>query len=418
MLIGRKLGMTRIFTESGESVPVTVIKASPCFVIDRRTEEKDGYSAYVMGFGEKKEQRVKKPVLGLCKKAGIPPVEVIREFRVNDTSAFDVGEKIPVSLLQKGDKVNVVGFSKGRGFQGVVKRWHFSGGPASHGSTFHRTPGSAGAGTYPGRVLKGKKFPGRMGNDRVTVKNLEVVTLDEEKGLVVVRGAVPGFTNGLVLIKIDNNIDVSARKELAKEKLEKAKVEKEREKVEEKVEEVVTEEKVEEKTEEKAEAKVDKKEDIVEKIKDKTKKAEKKEEKAKKSKVEVSKEKTEEKVEEVVVEEKVEEKVEEAKEKAEEKAEENIEDKEKEETEKKEEKIESVEETKETKDVDVEEKKEEEAEEVKEEAIEAKTETDGKEVKDEPFDAKTEDEDKKVKNEGDEEEKTEEEDQSKEKGDS
>jgi len=388
MLIGRKLGMTRVFTESGESVPVTVIKASPCFVIDRRTEERDGYTAYIMGFGEKKEQRVKKPVLGLCKKAGIPPVEAIREFRVNDTSAFDVGEKVPVSLLQKGDKVNVVGFSKGRGFQGVVKRWHFSGGPASHGSTFHRTPGSAGAGTYPGRVVKGKKFPGRMGNNRVTVKNLEVITLDEEKGLVVVRGAVPGFINGLVLIKIDDNIDVSARKELAKEKLEKAKVEAERKKVE----EVVVEEKAEEKTEETASAKVDKKEKkaAVAAVKGKSKKAKKVEEKA-----EAKEEKIEEKVEEAVEEKKVEEK-------PEEKVEEKVEDKEKEDTEKKEEKIESVEEAEEMKNEDIEEKKEEEAEKVKEEVIEAKTEGD----------------DTGVKNEGEQGDKTEEEDQSKEKGDS
>jgi len=388
MLIGRKLGMTRVFTESGESVPVTVIKASPCFVIDRRTEERDGYTAYIMGFGEKKEQRVKKPVLGLCKKAGIPPVEAIREFRVNDTSAFDVGEKVPVSLLQKGDKVAVVGCSKGRGFQGVVKRWGFAGGPASHGSTFHRTPGSAGAGTYPGRVVKGKKFPGRMGNNRVTVKNLEVITLDEEKGLVVVRGAVPGFINGLVLIKIDDNIDVSARKELAKEKLEKAKVEAERKKVE----EVVVEEKAEEKTEETASAKVDKKEKkaAVAAVKGKSKKAKKVEEKA-----EAKEEKIEEKVEEAVEEKKVEEK-------PEEKVEEKVEDKEKEDTEKKEEKIESVEEAEEMKNEDIEEKKEEEAEKVKEEVIEAKTEGD----------------DTGVKNEGEQGDKTEEEDQSKEKGDS
>ncbi|MBN1694948.1 50S ribosomal protein L3 [candidate division WOR-3 bacterium] len=274
MLIGRKLGMTRVFTESGENIPVTVIKASPCFIIDRRTEERDGYTAYVMGFGEKKEKRVKKPVLGLCKKAGVPPVEVIREFRVKDTSVFDIGEKVPVSVLQKGDKINVVGWSKGRGFQGVVKRWGFKGGPGSHGSTFHRAPGSAGAGTFPGRVLKGKKLPGRMGNDRVTAKNLEVVTLDEENGLIAVKGAVPGFRNGILLIKIGHDVDISARKELAKETAEKRKAEASKEKAEEATPEL--KEKVDETAEEKEKSTTDKKE---KKIKDKTEKTKKQEEK-------------------------------------------------------------------------------------------------------------------------------------------
>ena len=274
MLIGRKLGMTRVFGENGESVPVTVIKASPCFVIDRRTEERDGYTAYVMGFGEKKEKRVKKPVLGLCKKAGISGVEIIREFRTEDTSVFEVGEKIPVSILQSGDKISVVGWSKGRGFQGVVKRWGFSGGPGSHGSRFNRAPGSAGAGTYPGRVLKGKKFPGRMGNERVTVKNLEVVNIDEEKGLILVKGAVPGFRNGLILIKISNDIDIPARKKLAEETAKSAKESKG--KKETKADESA-DEKVEQKKEEKEKTEVEKKE----KSKKKTGEAQKETEEAK-----------------------------------------------------------------------------------------------------------------------------------------
>lgn len=280
--------MTRVFSEEGRSIPVTVIKASPCFVIDRRTEERDGYTAYVMGFGEKKEKRVKKPVLGLCKKAGVPPVEVIREFRMKDTSAFEVGEEVPVSVLQKGDRIDIVGWSKGRGFQGVVKRWGFSGGPGSHGSRFGRAPGSAGAGTYPGRVLKGKKLPGRMGNDRVTAKNLEIVNLDEENGLIVVKGAVPGFRNGLLLIKIVGDIDISARKELAQEK---AKKEKEKPEKKEKAEEKA--EKVEGEKEEKGEATTDKKE---KKTKDKGKKAEDKKEE-KEENVEETKGKVEEKAE-------------------------------------------------------------------------------------------------------------------------
>jgi large subunit ribosomal protein L3 len=289
MLIGKKLGMTRVFSEEGKSIPVTVIKASPCFVIDRRTEERDGYTAYVMGFGEKKEKRVKKPVLGLCKKAGVPPVEVIREFRTEDTSSFEIGEKVPVSVLQKGDRIDVVGWSKGRGFQGVVKRWGFSGGPGSHGSRFGRAPGSAGAGTYPGRVLKGKKFPGRMGNDRVTVRNLEIVNLDEENGLIVVKGAVPGFRNGLLLIKIASDIDITARKELAKDKAKKEKEKPEKkEKIEEKAEKV-EEEKEEEETatdkkeketkDKKAEEEKDKTEEKVEETKEKVEKKEEKTEK-------------------------------------------------------------------------------------------------------------------------------------------
>lgn len=335
--------MTRVFSKEGKSIPVTVIKASPCFVIDRRTEERDGYTAYVMGFGEKKEKRVKKPVLGLCKKAGVPPVEVIREFRAEDTSAFEVGEKVPVSVLQKGDRIDIVGWSKGRGFQGVVKRWGFSGGPGSHGSRFGRAPGSAGAGTYPGRVLKGKKFPGRMGNDRVTVKNLEIVNLDEENGLIVVKGAVPGFRNGLLLIKIGGDIDISARKELAQEKAKKEKEKPERkEKVEEK------EEKVEEEKEEKEEATTDKKE---KKTKDKGEKAEEKKEEPEK-KVEETKEKVEKKAEET------EGKTEEKAKEEDKSAEDNEKDKKAEDKEKKENSEEVKEEVKKEKEESKEEKKE------------------------------------------------------------
>ena len=393
MFIGRKLGMTRIFSEEGKSLPVTVIKASPCFVIDRRTEERDGYTAYVMGFGEEKEKRVKKPVLGLCKKAGVPPVEVIREFRAKDTSAFEVGEKVPISVLQKGDKVDVVGWSKGRGFQGVVKRWGFAGGPGSHGSRFGRAPGSAGAGTYPGRVLKGKKFPGRMGNDRVTVKNLEIVSLDEENGLIVVKGAVPGFKNGLLLIKISSDIDISVRKELAEEKAKEAKEKPKKE--EEKAQEEVTEEKVEEKTEEKAETKVAKKEKEAKQTENKSKEAKKKKEKAEvkeDKKEEKAKDKAEKAKTEEVIEEKVEEKT---KEKAEEKKEE----------------------VKETEDSI--EKTAEEAEEKVNAKTEEKTEESAEEAKEEKEEVKKEEKmEKEAKNEDDKEEKAEKKDKGKEKGDS
>lgn len=246
MLIGRKLGMTRVFTEEGEPIPVTVIKTSPCFVLDKRTKEKDGYEAFVLGFGRKKEKNVKKPILGLCKKAGVSPVEVIKEFRVKDISSFEVGEEVPVSILQKGDRVDVVGWTKGRGFQGVVKRWGFAGGPASRGSRFHRAPGSAGAHTFPARVIKGKRYPGRMGNERVTVKNLEVAILDEENGLLGVKGAVPGARNGIVLVKMKENIDVAERKKMAKEENEKKRKEEKKieakEKEEKKKEEALKEE--------------------------------------------------------------------------------------------------------------------------------------------------------------------------------
>lgn len=201
MLIGRKLGMSRVFKDSGEVIPISIIKASPIYVLDKRTTEKDGYNAYVLGFGSKKEKRVKKPVFGLNKKAGVPPVEVIREFRVKNTSEFEIGSKVPVNVLKEGEIVNITGWSKGRGFQGVIKRWGFSGGPSSHGSRFHRQPGSAGAGTWPGRVIKGKKFPGRMGNERFTIKNVEVVKVDAEKGIVALKGGVPGARGNIILIK-------------------------------------------------------------------------------------------------------------------------------------------------------------------------------------------------------------------------
>ncbi len=193
--------MTRIFKETGEVISISIIKASPVFVLDKRTEDRDGYNAYILGFGNKKKERLKKPVFGLSEKAGVGPVEVIREFRTNDLSEFEIGSEVPVSSLKVGELVNVTGWSKGRGFQGVVKRWGFSGGPSSHGSHFHRQPGSTGAGTYPGRVIKGKKLPGRMGNERITIKNVEVLKIDEEKGLVALKSGVPGSRGNIVLIK-------------------------------------------------------------------------------------------------------------------------------------------------------------------------------------------------------------------------
>jgi len=413
MLIGRKLGMTRIFDDEGRSIPVTVIKASPCFILDRRTEERDGYTAYVTGFGEKKEKRVKKPVLGLCKKAGVPPVEVIREFRVEDTTTFDIGEKVSVSLLQKGDKVGVVGWSKGRGFQGVVKRWGFSGGPASHGSCFGRLPGSAGAGTYPGRVTKGKKFPGRMGNDRITVKNLEVVRLDAEKGLIVVKGSVPGFRTGLVLIKIDKNIDIASRKELAKEQAEKSKAEAAKRKVEEKPKEVKEEGKVEE-----AKAKTDKKEEKAEKSKkaEKVKDASKKEDKEEKTEDKIEKTKEEDKKEKAIeVKAETDEKEEVVEDKEKEDKKEKTEAKEEKEDGKEEKAKEEVEAEKEEEKAEVDEKKEEVVEDKEKEDEKEKAEA--KEEKVEEVKAETDKEEKEEKKEDDSEKKENKEAKSKEKGD-
>lgn len=198
-LVGKKIGMTQVFKEDGSVVPVTLIKAGPNFVVYIRTKEKDGYEAVALGFEEKK--RANKPMMGIFKKAGLPPLKKIVEFKVDDTSKYQLGQRIDVDILKEGEKVDVTGWEKGRGFQGVVKRHGFAGGPKSHGSKFHRIPGSVGATTDPGRVWKGKKLPGRMGNEQVTIKNLEVVKIDKEQGIVAVKGGVPGARNSWVIIK-------------------------------------------------------------------------------------------------------------------------------------------------------------------------------------------------------------------------
>ncbi|RKZ20013.1 50S ribosomal protein L3 [bacterium] len=198
-LVGKKIGMTQVFREDGTVVPVTLIKAGPNFVVYRRTKEKDGYEAVALGFEEAK--RANRPMMGIFKKAGLPPLKKIVEFRVDDSSQFEPGQRIDVDILKEGEKVDVTGWEKGRGFQGVVKRHGFAGGPRSHGSKFHRIPGSVGATTDPGRVWKGKKLPGRMGNERVTIKNLEVVKVDREQGIVAVKGGVPGARNSWVIIR-------------------------------------------------------------------------------------------------------------------------------------------------------------------------------------------------------------------------
>jgi len=201
-LIGRKLGMTQIFDEEGNVVPVTVIQAGPCTVVQKKTKEKDGYTAVQLGFEEEKKlKKVTKPLEGHFQKSGLPPFKVLREFKFDETAEIKEGDQFSVDIFQPGEKVDVVGTSKGKGFAGVVKRWGFRGGKASHGSMFHRAPGSIGASAFPSRVFKGKKLPGHMGHRRVTVKNLTVVRADKERNLLLVKGAVPGANGGLLLIR-------------------------------------------------------------------------------------------------------------------------------------------------------------------------------------------------------------------------
>lgn len=201
-LLGRKLGMTRIFDESGKVIPVTVIEAGPCYVTQKKTAENDGYSAIQIGFEETEQRKLTRPEWMRLKKVNLPPLRHLRELRMSDVSGYEVGQKLLVDLFKPGDKVDVTGLSKGRGFAGVVKRHGFAGGPATHGqSDRHRAPGSIGSGTTPGRVYKGTRMAGHMGNHTSTVQNLQVVMVDPERNLLLVRGAVPGAKNGLVLIR-------------------------------------------------------------------------------------------------------------------------------------------------------------------------------------------------------------------------
>jgi large subunit ribosomal protein L3 len=200
-LLGRKAGMTMIFSPDGEQVPVTVIEAGPCVVVQTREAEKDGYDAVQLGFEEvTKNGRVSKPMAGLFGKAGVKPHRILSEIRNMDPGSVEVGQELTADLFELGETVKVQGHSKGRGFSGGVKRHGYSGGKATHGSMFHRAPGSIGCSAWPSRVFKGKRMPGRYGNDRVTVKGLRVMGVDAEKGILLVKGAVPGARSGLVVI--------------------------------------------------------------------------------------------------------------------------------------------------------------------------------------------------------------------------
>jgi len=201
-ILGKKLGMTQVFAVDGRRIPVTVVEAGPCTVLQKKTESIDGYNALQVGFSAKKTHRVNKPMVGHFKKADQGAFSCLRELAAEDIDSYQVGDQITCDAVFKaGDIVDVTGTSKGKGFQGVIKRWGFSGGRATHGSHFHRAPGSIGMSAWPSRVHKAKKMPGQMGNARVTLQNLEIVEVRPEQNLILVKGAIPGANQGLVLIR-------------------------------------------------------------------------------------------------------------------------------------------------------------------------------------------------------------------------
>lgn len=200
-LIAKKVGMTQVFDENNRLLPVTVLEAGPCPVTQVKTVEKDGYAAVQIGYGPQKEGRLTQPELGHLKKAGVDAVRVLQEFLLADGESYEAGETLTVEKFTEVEKVDVIGMSKGQGFQGVVKRYGFSGGPASHGSMTHRRGGSYGFCQDPGHVIKGKKMPGHMGSKRRTVQNLRVVKVDAEKNLLLVKGSLPGPNGSLVTVR-------------------------------------------------------------------------------------------------------------------------------------------------------------------------------------------------------------------------
>ena len=200
-ILGRKIGMTRVYDENGRSIPVTVIEAGPCTILQKKTVQKEGYNAIQLGFLEKRESKLNKPEAGHFKRSGGKGFYHVKEFRVENPESFEVGQQLTLAdLAAIGDIIDITGKSKGRGFQGVMKRHGFHGGRATHGSDFHRAPGSIGCSAWPSRVLKGKKLPGRMGNETVTQKNLKIIDIRSEENVLLVRGTVPGSKNGLLNI--------------------------------------------------------------------------------------------------------------------------------------------------------------------------------------------------------------------------
>lgn len=199
-ILGKKIGMTQIFTTEGRVVPVTVVEAGPCPVVQKKTVATDGYNAIQLGFSVLRESLSNKPRKGHFQKASLKPMRYVREFRVSDVESFEIGQEVKVDLFTVGDKIDVVGTSKGKGFAGMIKRHHASRGPMAHGSKYHRRTGSLGA-KGPARVFKGRKLPGRMGGERVTIQNLEVVRVDADKNLILIKGAVPGANKSLLILK-------------------------------------------------------------------------------------------------------------------------------------------------------------------------------------------------------------------------
>lgn len=199
-IIGKKIGMTQIFDENGKIVPVTVVEAGSCVVVQKKTVEKDGYAAVQVGFGEIREKLVNKPRAGHFNKAGVPFRRILKELKLENSDSFEVGQEIKVDTFQLGEKVDVTGVSKGKGFQGIIKRWNAHRGPMTHGSKFHRAPGSGGA-TDAARTFKNKKLPGHMGRQKVTVLNLEVAKVIPEKNVILIKGGIPGANKSVVVIR-------------------------------------------------------------------------------------------------------------------------------------------------------------------------------------------------------------------------
>lgn len=198
-MLGKKIGMSQIYSERGDVVPTTILEIGPCYVVQKKTKEKDGYDALQLGFG--KVKNLNKPMTGHFKKNKIQACHELKEIRVSNITEYNVGQEIKVNVFNAGDKVAVIGYTKGRGFAGGVKRWGWHSGPASHGSMSHRRIGSVGSTTFPGRPWRGRTLPGQYGNERVTVKNLKVLKVDDENNLLFVKGAVPGPKNGMIMVE-------------------------------------------------------------------------------------------------------------------------------------------------------------------------------------------------------------------------
>lgn len=200
-LIGKKIGMSQVFDKDGILIPVTLIEAGPCPILQKKDKGKNGYNALQIGFDKKPERKVNRPEAGLFKKLNASPIRIIREFRVDDASHFEIGQMLEVDIFEEGERVDVTGITKGRGFSGVVKRHHTQRGPESHGSKYHRRVGSLSASSDPSRVFKGKPMPGQYGNQRRTMLNLKVVGFQKEKNILLIKGSIPGSSNGYVLIR-------------------------------------------------------------------------------------------------------------------------------------------------------------------------------------------------------------------------